>query len=142
MIDIQKQEDLRKFVEEEVYMCQSMLVEEALKRVFFSWDDVDNLYRSFDGKLLSPEACESCGQQAECLDSETHECKKCFEDSSQAQEIYEWWIVSDWLVIMLRKAGEPILNNDYGTWWGRCSTGQAILLDGVIEAIYDEVVRY
>ncbi len=142
MIDIQKQEELRKFVEEEVYSCQSMLVEEALKREFFSWDDVENLYRTFDGKLLTPTACESCGQQAEYLDNEALTCKKCFEDSSQAQEIYEWWLVSDWLVIMLRKAGEPILNNDYGTWWGRTCSGQAIYMDGVINAVYDDVMRY
>lgn len=142
MIDIQKQEDLRKFVEEEVYSCQSMLVEEALKREFFSWDDVENAYMPFDGKLHSPNVCESCGQQAECLDSEAQTCEKCFENNQQAQEIYEWWLVSDWLVIMLRKAGEPILNNDYGTWWGRTCSGQAIYMDGVINAVYDEVMNY
>lgn len=109
MIDIQKQEALRKFVEEEVYTCQSMLVEAGFKQGFFSWDDVENLYYP--------------------------------EDNQEIQEIYEWWVVSDWLSILLRKLGEPMLNNEYGTWWGRCATGQAVYLDGVINKIYDEVMK-
>jgi hypothetical protein len=141
MIDIQKQEDLRKFVEEEVYSCQSMLVEEALKREFFSWDDVENVYRLFDGILQSPDTCGSCGQQADYFDSETQTCEKCFQDNQHSQDIYEWWVVSDWLVIKLRQHGEPILSNDYGSWWGRCCSCQAIFLDGVISEIYKEVMK-
>ena len=55
-------------------------------------------------------------------------------------EIFEWWIVSSWLANRLKELDEPILKNDYGIWWGRTSTGQAIKLDGVIEEIYDGVV--
>jgi hypothetical protein len=120
MIDIQKQEDLRKFVEEEVYTCQSSLVDGLLNKGIFNYEDIENYYEPAVKDDIEDE----------------------IQKEKEPQEIYEWWVVSDWLVIMLRKAGEPILNNDYGTWWGRCSTGQAILLDGVIEAIYDEVVRH
>ena len=109
MIDIQKQEALRKFVDEEVYTCQSSLVEEALKNEFFTLDDVENIYS--------------------------------MEDPGEIQEIYEWWLVSDWLVVALRKHGEPLLYNDYGAWWGRTCSGQAIYMDGVMEKIYNEVMR-
>jgi len=133
---------LRNFVDQEVYACQSSLVEEALKKEFFSWDDVTNLYRPYDGKIQTDrDFCNSCGEPAESLDRETGECRECYEDNRQAQDIYEWWIVSGWLEVMLRKHGESILSNTYGNWWGRGATGQAIFLDGVIREIYDETLN-
>src|SRR6266550_2105693 len=102
MMSIKRQEAIRTFVENEVYTCQSMLVEEAIKREFFSWDDVINLYRRFDGRLLSPSICNSCYQKARCLDSETGECETCFEEKQEPQEIYEWWVVSNWLEFKLK----------------------------------------
>lgn len=141
IVNIQRQESLRKFVEQEVFVCQSMLVDEALRKEFFSWDDVINLYRRFDGQLLSPKVCYSCKQEATCLDSETGECEICFEDNQESQEVYEWWVVSDWLELKLKLAGEPILSNEYGSWWGRTCTGQAIYADRIIEQIYDKAMR-
>jgi hypothetical protein len=58
----------------------------------------------------------------------------------QRHEIYEHWIVSDWLARRLEERGEVIERDFYGlTLWGRACTGQAILLDDVICAIYDEL---
>jgi hypothetical protein len=55
-------------------------------------------------------------------------------------EIYEHWIVSNWLADQLEKRGEVIERDFYGlTIWGRACTGQAILLDDVICSIYDEL---
>jgi hypothetical protein len=55
-------------------------------------------------------------------------------------EIYEHWIVSDWLASKLEQRGEVIERDFYGlTIWGRACTGQAILLDDVICSIYDEL---
>jgi hypothetical protein len=139
MSEIQRQEELRKFVEEEVYVRQTMLVEEALKKDIFSWYDVDNLQRPFDGKLISPNVCYTCELVFDRLDSETGQCRDCFADNPQVREIYEWWVVSGWMEIMLRKHSEPLLNNEFGVWWGRCSTGQAVFLDEVISNIYDEL---
>ena len=142
LILIKKQEELRKFTEQEVYVRQTSLIDEALKNEFFSWDDVINLYRRFDGKLVDPTLCYRCNIEALCLDSETGECEECFLDNREAQEIYEWWVVSDWLEIKLKLKGEPILSNEYGSWWGRCTTGQSVYIDRVIEEIYDELMRY
>lgn len=56
-------------------------------------------------------------------------------------EIFEHWIVSDWLARQLEKRGEVIEHDFHGlTIWGRCTTGQAILLDGVICDIYDKEI--
>ena len=58
----------------------------------------------------------------------------------QQTEIYEHWIVSEWLADKLEKRGEVIERDFYGlTIWGRACTGQAIILDSVICAIYDEL---
>ena len=55
-------------------------------------------------------------------------------------EAYEHWIVSDWLAGKLEDAGEMVARDLYGlTIWGRCTTGQAILLDGVMCGIYNDM---
>ena len=55
-------------------------------------------------------------------------------------EAYEHWIVSDWLADKLEAAGEMVSQDIYGlTIWGRCTSGQAILLDGVICGIYNDM---
>ena len=55
-------------------------------------------------------------------------------------EIYEHWIVSEWLANRLEERGEVVERDFYGlTIWSRACTGQAILLDNVICFIYDKV---
>ena len=48
-------------------------------------------------------------------------------------EIFEWWAVSDWLAAKLIEVGECVIEGN--SIWGRSTTGQAILLDGVITRI-------
>lgn len=55
-------------------------------------------------------------------------------------EAYEHWLVSNWLADKLEERGEMVCRDIYGlTIWGRCTTGQAILLDGVMCNIYDSM---
>lgn len=56
-------------------------------------------------------------------------------EERNSQEIYEWWAVAEWLAKDLISIGEPVLVNDYGQWWGRTCTGQAIILDGTMQKI-------
>jgi len=56
-------------------------------------------------------------------------------DNAEPAEIFEWWLVSDWLAERLSEKGQPTLEYSGNHWWGRCTTGQAILLDGVIQEI-------
>lgn len=53
-------------------------------------------------------------------------------------EAYEHWVVSDWLAARLREHGEIVGELGGLTIWGRCTTGQAISMDGVICEIYNE----
>jgi len=56
-------------------------------------------------------------------------------------EVFEHWIVSDWLADKLEAKGERIDRDFAGlTIWGRTTTGQAIALDGVIEEIHADLI--
>lgn len=57
------------------------------------------------------------------------------EETEETKEIFEWWIVSDWMAEKLKEENEPILETDYGTWWGRTCFGQAVDMDDVIRRI-------
>lgn len=54
-------------------------------------------------------------------------------------EVYEHWVVSDWLARRLREKGETIGELFNLTIWGRQNSGQAILLDNVIAEIAAEM---
>ena len=59
-----------------------------------------------------------------------------------AREIYEHWIVSDWLADKLAAKGEAVSKDIAGlTVWGRTTTGQAISMDHVIEQIYADLIK-
>lgn len=54
--------------------------------------------------------------------------------------MFEHWAVSSYLADKLREHGEKVLDFDNFTVWARCTTGQAISIDGVIETIYREMM--
>jgi hypothetical protein len=54
-------------------------------------------------------------------------------------DIYEYWIISDWLAEQLKQRGEAVETDCMGlTIWGRTTSGQAIAMDGVIRDIYQK----
>lgn len=56
------------------------------------------------------------------------------------REVYEHWIVSDWLADKLRERGEKVDVDFCGlTVWARTTTGQAIANDYVIDDILREL---
>jgi hypothetical protein len=58
------------------------------------------------------------------------------------REVFEHWIVSQWLAHKLEAKGEAVTHDLFG-WciWGRTTTGQAIVMDSVIQEIYEEAAR-
>ena len=119
------QREVTEFVAREVYVNQTSLVDELLstENVEVSWDEVVNLEYT-EAELLEN------GYSQDQIDTG---------DAQSAKEIMEWWVVSDRLADKLEERGEPILKSDFGTWWGRCCSGQAIMLDAVIEDIYSSL---
>jgi len=58
-----------------------------------------------------------------------------YDSDNEPQEIYEWWLVNNWLADKLKEQGEPVLFADSHCYWGRTCTGQAIILDSTIQEI-------
>lgn len=63
-------------------------------------------------------------------------------EPEEPNEVYEWWVCDRWLLGKLEAHGQPVLHSNFGDWWGRTCTGQAIALDGVIEEIYQDTGKY
>lgn len=55
------------------------------------------------------------------------------------REVFEHWIVSEWLATQLEKRGESVAEICNAWIWGRTTTGQAISSDSVIEDIATEL---
>ncbi len=62
---------------------------------------------------------------------------------SYRSEVFEHWIVSSWLAQKLIEHGETIVEDFYGInfIWCRCTTGQAIYCDGVVQQIYNDLIK-
>lgn len=63
------------------------------------------------------------------------------EETDTYTEVYEWWLVNSHFADMLAEHGEVVIRdgNFFGCIWGRCSTGQAIALDGIISQLAYEM---
>jgi hypothetical protein len=104
----------------------------------FGWDIVDE---DPDG-----DAMESLRRKADDeLDKYSPSDFQCFcsnnsiSTDDHGREAYEHWIVTPWFADKLKEKGEIV--GELFNWhiWGRCTTGQAILLDGVIQQIASDM---
>lgn len=71
------------------------------------------------------------------LDDWREAARECAQENPN--EVYEHWIVSDWLAGKLKERGETTGELFGLTIWGRTTTGQAIALDAVIAGIAAEM---
>lgn len=118
-----KQDIAKSFIRNHIYINQSYLVSELFTKGIISYDDFHNLYFT-DGQLIVNFNLTSEDQiQAMRDNCEDH------------QEVYEYWVCSNWLIDQLKELNEPILETEFETWWGRTCTGQAICLDYVIQKL-------
>lgn len=65
-----------------------------------------------------------------------------FEDATidmEGSEIFEWWAVSEFLYRKLKEKNHCVVDAGSCHVWGRCTTGQAILLDSVITHVCAEM---
>lgn len=131
----------RRFVECHVLLCQSGLIGHLLARndiPGFTWDDVTNLcddsVEAVEEYLFYKSPLEATDWQELPFDERESLAREHGFEPEQ-QEIYEWWAVTPYLAERLSQVGEPLLENDFGRWWGRTCTGQAISMDRVIARI-------
>ena len=80
---------------------------------------------------------EGCGFTFDDGDADTlaDEWREIVTDNAEAEEVMQWWLVDSWLAGQLGEIGEPIIDNDYGPWWGRTCCGQGVLMDGTLQRI-------
>ena len=137
----------QKLVNREILACVSDMVDHLFDYEggkMASWDEWDNMYIP---------VCPECGEHVPYNDnaelSEDEEklfgdnawkCPHCghvqeVEPDAEPQEIYEYWLVTPWFGEKLRNIGEPVFERWGGWIWGRCCTGQAIMLDYSISEI-------
>jgi len=155
------------FIDQHVNMCVSYLMEELFKASPYvdrntadlpNYEDVENLYfypeyngthAQFEGgsyEELQTEIERLKDLMLECTEDEDETTSQ-IEDEIQAledlesepQEVYEWWAVSEYLFEKLKAQGAPVLEYANMYIWGRCTAGQAILLDYAITKICAEM---
>src|SRR4051812_17459123 len=98
---------LAEFVEREVIMNASLLVEDLFECGRFDCEDIKNEYHYL---------CPECGGEMEEITDESNHvtgytCTDCSHDQHQepeqeAREIYEWWFVTEWLYQKLLAQGQ------------------------------------
>lgn len=110
-------------------MCDGSMSDDLQARI----NATENPERTEDTireKVIALVEAESNGWQKVCDDNRL---------DPEQREAYEHWIVSGWLARKLAEKGE-ITGEVCGlTIWGRCTTGQSISMDGVIEEITREL---
>lgn len=143
------QEIKEKFVNMHVYSCVNGMVEYILQQndyenAPFTYDDIENLYvyntDSF-GELSEEEKKDKIEElqnveeeDMEELESQIAELENC---ESEPQEIFQWFMVSEFLLNRLSEKGHCVISSE--NLWGRGTCGQAILLDHVISEICSEM---
>lgn len=132
-------------IEQDIFCCDSMLID-ALLADDIVWNDcfsIDQIENYFDDSIDAIEEFLTYDSQLspdEWRDLSFDQ-RKTFAHQHgfdpQPNEIYEWWRVSSRLADDLIAASQPVLRNCYGNWWGRCVTGQCIILDGTLQRIVE-----
>lgn len=162
---IKNQEIKGQFIDKHVYCGSTSIVEFILKASYdhndapFSYDELQepSYYEDAQGNIFNESERDD---QLETWNGELEELEtrlandddpqleieiQTLESSIEALqypqtlEIYEWWIVSRYLAGKLETYGQSILNDGMNHYWGRCTTGQAILLDHVISQICNDM---
>ncbi len=145
------QEIKAQFVEREVTACASQLINELsdndayrelISEEFYSTPDWDCMKDNFIGNLDEDEEKEICKHFSVENITEIGEQELCEYADVDFEYLkpMEFWIVSPWLGRKLKEYGEIVSFDFFSfTIWGRCSSGQAILLDEVISRICEEL---
>lgn len=158
-----------KFVSREVYCNVNSLVEYCLNKGFedsdspINFDELENYYSypEYSGTYAEFEGGTEEEKDAEIerlkelqndfdTDEPDEEKEKIYDIirdeieelenlENEPQEVFEWWAVSEYLYRKLKSKGCVVCDCGSCYVWGRTTTGQAILLDGVISEICSDM---
>ena len=124
------QDITQNFIQDHIYRNQSSLITHLQENFVegFNFDDIENLYMTDKEILYLYSDLNDLVTDQELIDEVRN-------NGEDMNEIFEWYLVSDWFLNRLREINEPVIDNDYGEYWGRCCTGQAICLDYNIQEL-------
>lgn len=127
-----QRELIEHFIHRDIAACQSCLVSTLMEKSGsgegldgFEWDEVTNLYPD-PSQWRRKECVEYLREMGADFDEEMPiaELRNQILDHADANEVYEWWLITDsWVADKLKEQGEVVLDNDYGTWWGADAQG-------------------
>jgi hypothetical protein len=154
--DIDIQHTTREFVRREVYANVGEMVEYILEaddpRAPFHWEDITNMYPDPDNweveeleawivdnhsqadldNMLEMNLDAGDPEEGVEPDNYMYDLRYFIRDNAEAAEVYEWWLVSNWLAEKLSERGEVIIEPNI---WGRQAAGQAVYMDGIMQDI-------
>lgn len=165
---VEKQNVLGNFVKDNVIADVTSVVEYILttSSVYghvespFTYDDVENYYIDNSEKILEIQdildeidtlecllednkiseeekaRLEELRKKVECENLENR-IEELRDENDSYADVLEWWQVSPMLLEKLKDKGEVVISSF--NYWGRCTSGQAILLDEVIEEIAEDI---
>jgi hypothetical protein len=131
-----------RILERDILSNQSALVEELIRKDFegFGVDDISLYVNPGDWDedqcreyLAEFGELPADGDEPDDLDGWHDLVSDCSQDNPK--EPLQWFLVTSWLSGHLKELGEVVIDNDYGRWWGRCTCGQGIILDGILQAV-------
>ena len=132
-----KRKLIEKIINVEILTLANELAEYHLYNDEYLIDSVDNLYYEFECSQRNTQCneCENMGAVEEnglCID--------CFDDSDiKHKEIFQWFIVSDWLYKKLNEQGEPVVEIKGVNFWGRCGCGYSLEDETCLKQIVKEL---
>lgn len=130
----QKHIDLVKLiVDRDVWCNQTCLIGAMIENAFGAEKPLIDFYEEVVNLYINTE------EEAKDMGFESLEA---LQDSGEDQkEVFEWWLISDWLARRLEEIGAVILKSPYGTWWGREECGQSLVYDSNINAVAAKLIN-
>lgn len=118
----------------------SGVVEYLLASMQELWDHVDNNYD------VSEDTVDDFNEQYSEIPfdyndlSYEEKLKLAYENDFEPDpvEIFQWYIVSEWMYGRLKEKGAVVLSFEGTKFWGRTTYGQAIYMDGIIKKILEQ----
>lgn len=119
-------------------LCRSSDYESVGTEEIDGWD-VDELREYLESKFVEYSSATTEEELHRlCIDDAESDWEEFCQERSidpEELEVYEHWIVSNWFHRKLAEQGETVGELFDMRIWGRCTTGQAIAMDGVIRNI-------
>lgn len=105
---------IEQFIKSHIYINQTNLVELLFSNETFHIDDIINLHQDI---------------------SEGNN-----EIETIPKEIFSWYAISEYAYNLLKEFSDPVLENEYGFWWGRTTYGMAMEDESIMEKIANYII--